>query len=106
MGSTLLKSTFVVSFMTFLSRISGLVRDIVMANVLGSSALADAFFVAFRIPNFLRRIFAEGAFSQAFVPVFAELTERNTLVAREFVSASVSWRWRPINSVDGRSSWF
>ena len=88
MASALIKSTFVVSFMTFLSRISGLVRDIVMANVLGSSALADAFFVAFRIPNFLRRIFAEGAFSQAFVPVFAELTERNTQHARQFVQAS------------------
>ncbi len=74
--------------MTLVSRISGLVRDIIMANVLGSSALADAFFVAFRIPNFLRRIFAEGAFSQAFVPVFSELNERNTVEAREFVAAS------------------
>jgi peptidoglycan biosynthesis protein MviN/MurJ (putative lipid II flippase) len=74
--------------MTLVSRISGLVRDIIMANVLGSSALADAFFVAFRIPNFLRRIFAEGAFSQAFVPVFSELSERNTTEAKQFVAAS------------------
>ncbi len=74
--------------MTFVSRISGLVRDVVMANVLGSSGVADAFFVAFRIPNFLRRIFGEGAFAQAFVPVFSELTEHNTLKAKQFVNAS------------------
>ena len=74
--------------MTLVSRISGLIRDVVMANLLGPGALADAFFVAFRIPNFLRRIFAEGAFSQAFVPVFSELTERNTSEARRFVNAS------------------
>lgn len=74
--------------MTFISRISGLVRDVVMANIIGANALADAFMVAFRIPNFLRRIFAEGAFSQAFVPVFAELTERNTSEAKRFVNVT------------------
>ena len=74
--------------MTLVSRVSGLIRDVVMANLLGPGALADAFFVAFRIPNFLRRIFGEGAFSQAFVPVFTELTERNTEEAKRFVSAS------------------
>ncbi len=88
MSRKLLKSTAIVSLMTLVSRISGLVRDVVMANLLGPSALADAFFVAFRIPNFLRRIFAEGAFSQAFVPVFSELTEQNTLEAKRFVNAS------------------
>lgn len=88
MSRKLLKSTAVVSFMTLISRISGLVRDVVMANLLGPGALADAFFVAFRIPNFLRRIFAEGAFSQAFVPVFSELTEQNTQQAKHFVNAS------------------
>lgn len=88
MSKKLLKSTAVVSLMTLVSRVSGLVRDILMANVLGSSGVADAFFVAFRIPNFLRRIFAEGAFSQAFVPVFSELTERNTVQAKEFVNAA------------------
>lgn len=62
-----------------------------MANLIGAGALADAFFVAFRIPNFLRRIFGEGAFSQAFVPVFSELTERNTVEARRFVSATSAW---------------
>lgn len=88
MSKKLLKSTAVVSFMTLISRVSGLVRDVVMASVLGSSGVADAFFVAFRIPNFLRRIFGEGAFSQAFVPVFTELTESNTLEAKRFVNAS------------------
>jgi putative peptidoglycan lipid II flippase len=58
--------------MTSLSRVTGLVRDIAFAQVLGSGLLADAFFVAFRIPNFFRRIFAEGAFSVAFVPVYSE----------------------------------
>jgi putative peptidoglycan lipid II flippase len=88
MSKKLLKSTAIVSLMTLVSRVSGLVRDVVMANLLGPGALADAFFVAFRIPNFLRRIFGEGAFSQAFVPVFTELTEQNTAQAKRFVSAS------------------
>jgi putative peptidoglycan lipid II flippase len=58
--------------MTGLSRITGLVRDVAFAQILGSGLFADAFFVAFRIPNFFRRIFAEGAFSVAFVPVYSE----------------------------------
>ena len=58
--------------MTLLSRISGLVRDVVFARIFGADAATDAFFVAFKIPNLLRRQFAEGAFSQAFVPVFTE----------------------------------
>ena len=62
--------------MTMLSRILGLVRDIVLAAFIGANANADAFFVAFKIPNFLRRLFAEGAFSQAFVPVLSEYRER------------------------------
>ena len=58
-----------VASMTLLSRISGLVRDVVLAYLFGASAAADLFFVAFRSPNFFRRLFAEGAFNQAFVPV-------------------------------------
>lgn len=88
MSKALLKSTAIVSIMTLVSRISGLVRDVVMANILGSSGLADAFFVAFRIPNFLRRIFGEGAFAQAFVPVFSELTAQNTQQAKQFVNST------------------
>ena len=70
--SEIAKSSLQVSSMTFLSRILGLVREMVFAAVFGDGAAADAFFVAFRIPNFLRRLFAEGAFSQAFVPVLSE----------------------------------
>jgi putative peptidoglycan lipid II flippase len=71
----LLKSTAVVSMMTLLSRILGLLRDILLAKYFGASAGTDAFFVAFKIPNFMRRLFAEGSFSQAFVPVFSEYKE-------------------------------
>ncbi|WOA30753.1 murein biosynthesis integral membrane protein MurJ [Alloalcanivorax xenomutans] len=77
----LLASTVVVSAMTMLSRVLGLVRDVVLARLLGSSAGTDAFFVAFRIPNFLRRLFAEGAFNQAFVPVLSEYKERGSAAA-------------------------
>ena len=71
-GGGLLRSTAVVGAMTLLSRILGFVRDVVFARLFGADAAMDAFLVAFKIPNFLRRLFAEGAFSQAFVPVFSE----------------------------------
>ncbi|MBI5451186.1 MAG: murein biosynthesis integral membrane protein MurJ [Gammaproteobacteria bacterium] len=72
--------------MTLVSRVLGLVRDVVMARLLGASAGADAFFVAFRIPNFLRRLFGEGAFSQAFVPVLSEYrAQRTHAEAKELV---------------------
>lgn len=78
MSRKLLKSTAVTGGMTLISRITGLVRDIAFAHVIGASAgiVADAFYVAFRIPNFFRRIFGEGAFSQAFVPVYTEYHAR------------------------------
>jgi putative peptidoglycan lipid II flippase len=69
----LLKSGLIVSAMTLISRVLGLVRDVVVANFVGAGAAADVFFFANRIPNFLRRLFAEGAFSQAFVPVLSEV---------------------------------
>lgn len=69
---SLLRSTTLVSLMTFISRMVGFVRDMVLANFFGAQAGMDAFFVAFRIPNFMRRLFAEGAFAQAFVPVLSE----------------------------------
>ncbi|MFZ5560095.1 MAG: murein biosynthesis integral membrane protein MurJ [Pseudomonadota bacterium] len=72
-GAGLWRSTFVVSLMTMLSRIAGLVRDMVYLNIFGADRLMDAFLVAFKIPNFLRRLFAEGAFAQAFVPVLSEV---------------------------------
>ncbi|TAK38101.1 MAG: murein biosynthesis integral membrane protein MurJ [Lysobacteraceae bacterium] len=74
--SSLLRSTAVFSSMTFLSRITGLVRDQVYAGVFGANAAMDAFVVAFRIPNFMRRLSAEGSFSMAFVPVLAEYKAR------------------------------
>ncbi len=64
--------------MTLLSRIFGLLRDITLATIFGASGGTDAFLVAFKIPNFMRRLFAEGAFSQAFVPVFSEYKEKRT----------------------------
>ncbi len=77
----LLRSSAVVSAMTMLSRLLGLIRDIVFALVVGAASGADAFFVAFKIPNFLRRLFAEGAFAQAFVPVLSEYRQRGSHAA-------------------------
>ncbi len=68
----LLKALATVSSMTLLSRILGFVRDFVIARIFGAGMLTDAFFVAFKLPNLLRRLFAEGAFSQAFVPILGE----------------------------------
>lgn len=77
MSATLLKTTALVGALTALSRIMGFVRDAVIARTFGAGAGADAFFIAFRIPNLLRRLFAEGAFAQAFVPVLTEHRERS-----------------------------
>jgi len=72
--------------MTMLSRLLGLVRDVLFARFLGAEASADAFYVAFKIPNFLRRLFAEGAFAQAFVPVLSEYRTQGSVVAvRHFI---------------------
>ncbi|MCX7628223.1 MAG: murein biosynthesis integral membrane protein MurJ [Methylophilaceae bacterium] len=72
----LLKALFTVGSMTLVSRVLGFIRDMLIARVFGAGFYTDAFFVAFKIPNLLRRLFAEGAFSQAFVPVLAEYKER------------------------------
>ena len=73
----MVRSGITVGGWTLGSRVLGLARDIVLANSVGASAGADAFFVAFKIPNFLRRLFGEGAFAQAFVPVFSEIREKD-----------------------------
>jgi len=87
-GRGLLKSTSVVSAMTLLSRILGLIRDIVFARFFGATIVMDAFIVANRIPNMLRRFFAEGAFSQGFVPVMARYRESHSHEeARQLVDA-------------------
>ena len=79
--SGLLRSSGVVGFFTMLSRVMGLARDVVFARVIGADAFADVFFVAFKIPNFFRRLFAEGAFAQAFVPVLGEYREQGSQAA-------------------------
>lgn len=84
-----------VSAMTLLSRITGLVREFLIARTFGASVYTDAFFVAFRIPNLLRRLFAEGAFSQAFVPILAEYKNqqgnRATRVLTDQVATVMFW---------------
>ncbi len=77
-SKTLFRSTSIFASMTFISRILGFVRDMVIAYIFGAGIAADAFLVALKIPNFMRRLFAEGAFSQAFVPVLAEYKEQHT----------------------------
>ncbi|MEJ7745254.1 MAG: murein biosynthesis integral membrane protein MurJ [Luteimonas sp.] len=85
-GPGLLRSTAVFSAMTLLSRIAGLVRDMLQTRLLGVSAAMDAFVIAYRIPNYLRRIFAEGSMQMAFVPILNEIRERGDQAAlKEFI---------------------
>ncbi len=87
MKKSLLKSSYVVAAMTILSRIAGLVREIFFAAIFGASGAFDAWLVAFRIPSFMRRLFAEGAFSQAFVPILSEYRQTKTIEeTRIFIS--------------------
>ncbi|MBT7485776.1 MAG: lipid II flippase MurJ, partial [Rhodospirillales bacterium] len=71
----LLRAIATVGGFTLISRILGFVRDILIAAILGAGVLADVFFVAFKFPNLFRRLFAEGAFNAAFVPIFTGLNE-------------------------------
>ena len=86
----LLKSSSLVSALTMVSRVFGLIRDMVIAYFFGASAGADAFFVALRIPNLFRRLFAEGAFAQAFVPVLSEYRNRKSKEAVRALIAHAS----------------
>ena len=92
---SLLRSASIVSVFTLLSRVTGLVRELLMASAFGASAMTDAFNVAFRIPNLLRRLFGEGAFSQAFVPVLAahraQNGEESTKQLIDHVATILSW---------------
>ena len=84
--SGLLRSISVFSSMTLISRVAGLVRDTLQASLFGSSAAVSAFVVAYRIPNYLRRVFAEGSFASAFVPVLSELKQKGDEAAlRDFL---------------------
>jgi putative peptidoglycan lipid II flippase len=88
---SLVKSTMTIGFFTLLSRISGFVRDVLMANIIGAGPLSDAFFVAFKLPNFFRRLFAEGAFNAAFIPSFSSiLTEQGREAALKFAGEVMS----------------
>ena len=86
------RSFFTVSFYTFISRILGFIRDILIAKFLGSTVIADAFFVAFRIPNFFRRVLAEGAYSAALIPVFSGVVidTKDDHEAADFVENTMS----------------
>lgn len=87
MARSLIRDTAVVGGMTLVSRILGFARDLILARVFGAGVAMDAFFVAFKIPNFLRRLFAEGAFSLAFVPVIGEYkAQRPVDEVRELIS--------------------
>ncbi len=78
MSQSLFKSASLVSIMTLISRILGFVRDLIAAQIFGATAAVDSFYIAFKIPNFMRNLFAEGAFSQAFVPVLSEYKEKRS----------------------------
>ena len=95
MRVSLLRSASVVSLFTLASRVTGLARELLVAALFGASALTDAFNVAFRIPNLFRRLFAEGAFSQAFVPVLAatraEHGDEQTKTAIDSVATVLAW---------------
>ncbi len=87
----LLRSIATVGFYTMASRILGFARDILIAALLGAGPVADAFFVAFKLPNFFRRLFAEGAFSAAFVPLFTrQLSENGAVAAKRFAEEVLS----------------
>jgi putative peptidoglycan lipid II flippase len=89
MSRAILKSTSVTGFSTLLSRITGMGRDTAINWAIGVGAMSDAFYVAYMIPNFLRRLFAEGAFSQSFVPVISEYRmRRSELEVRELVAGT------------------
>ena len=86
----LIKSTGTFSFFTIISRLLGYLRDILIAVFLGAGPLADAFFVAFRIPNTFRRLFSEGTFNSAFVPIYSKLiSEDKNKEASEFAGNSL-----------------
>lgn len=93
---SLIKRILTVGGFTLLSRIFGLVRDFLMARYLGAGMAADAFFIAFKLPNFFRRLFAEGAFSTAFVPLFSralgkDITPESQAAAEAFAGRVFSW---------------
>jgi len=88
--SHFLKNTFFFSVATFISRILGYLRDATVAFIFGANPLTDAFFVAWRIPNTLRQLVAEGSFNAAFIPIYSELTKKNPDLAERYLSSLFS----------------
>lgn len=86
-----LKSASIFSFLTLISRIFGFIRDVLIAKYIGVSVLSDIFFAAFKLPNFFRRVFAEGAFNNAFIPIFASKLENNQTDAIKFAQNILSF---------------
>ncbi len=84
---TLFRSAFIIAFFISISRILGFIRDIIIAKFIGVSFLSDVFFAAFKLPNFFRRVFAEGAFNSSFVPIFVKKLKDNNRKARALVFA-------------------
>ena len=88
---SIFRNAAVISAMTLLSRVTGLIRDILIARVFGVSGDTDAYYVAFRLPNLLRRLFAEGAFQQAFVPMLADVkSNRSAEETKSFIDKVAS----------------
>lgn len=96
--ATLIVSTLKMASATFISRILGLVRELLIARFFGASGSTDAFFVAYRIPNLLRDLFAEGAFSSAFVPVFTK-SKQSGLKNSQILFSTAFWRLSFITSI-------
>jgi len=87
----LIKSTAIIGSLTLVSRLLGLVRDMLIAKFLGAGVISDAFFTAFKLPNVFRKMFAEGAFNAAFIPLYArKLEEEGQHSADAFAKESVS----------------
>ena len=87
----LLSSAYIFSFFTIISRILGYLRDILIAIFLGASIFADAFFVAFRLPNTFRRLFAEGTFNAAFIPSYTSAKLKNKRIGKKFADDVLSF---------------
>src|ERR1041384_5306256 len=91
-GSTLYRNFLNVGVLTLGSRVLGFVRDALVAAVLGTGPAADAYLAAFRFPNLFRRLFAEGAFNTAFIPLFAKQLEQDGMEpARQWAARLMSW---------------
>jgi putative peptidoglycan lipid II flippase len=87
----LFKSTAIVSGFTFLSRMLGFIRDLLIGQIFGVNANTDAFLIAFKIPNFFRRLFAEGAFAQAFIPILTDYQQHNPQQLKAFINAMAGY---------------